>query len=194
MTCVKDRLYWVKWGLKEVLTLYDNNGTRRFTVSLDDSAKCTKWDCCYDNEGIAHHFKKWEPNGDEAYIPHILDNNLNYVKVANNSCWDAEVYARVWDETGNFVDNVYLGIVPAHGGKVLWGNEIVKAAKELNPKIGENSKTFSVILSVGAPKRDVEFAAGDSRDGKGKMLPVYDLNGEFKYYRNVDFDHDAFEE
>ncbi|RMD46833.1 MAG: hypothetical protein D6831_01130 [Aquificota bacterium] len=190
-----DRLYWVKWGLTEELKIM-KDGNTIFTVKLDENAKCTGWDCCYDNDGNAAYFKKWEPNGDEAYIPHLLNNNLTYVKVANNSCWDAEVYARVWDENGHFVDNVYLGIVPAHGGKIFWGNEIFSKAKSLNPDLGTGGGygTFSAILTVGAPKRDVEFAAGDSRDGKGKMLPVYDLDGEFKYYRQVDFDHDAFEQ
>jgi len=125
----------------------------------------------------------------------MMNSNLMYVKVANNSCWDAEVYAKVWDEDGDFVDNVYLGVVPAHGGNIFWGNQIFKKAKALNPALGGGYGTFSAILTVGAPKRDVEFAAGDSRDGKGKMLPVYDASFDNDGgYRNKDFDEDYFEQ
>ena len=188
-----DRLYWVKWGLTEQLDIISPDNDVVFRVKMDEKAKCTNWDCCYDNEGNQPYFKKWEPNGQEAYIPHLLNNGLTYVKVANNSCWDAEVYARVWDEDGDFVDNVYLGVVPAHGGAIFWGKDIFAKAKALNPAIGGGYGTFSAIITVGAPKRDVEIAAGDSRDGKGKMLPVYDLDGQELYYRNVNFDQDTFD-
>ncbi|RMD46843.1 MAG: hypothetical protein D6831_01115, partial [Aquificota bacterium] len=187
-----DRLYWVKWGLTEQLVI-KKDGVPQFTVKMDENAQCVKFECCYDGKDTPY-FKKWEPNGDEAYIPHLLNNGLTYVKVANNSCWDAEVYARVWDEKGHVADNVYLGIVPAHGSAIFWGNQIFSKAKATEPALGGGYGTFSAILTVGAPKRDVEFAAGDSRDGKGKMLPVYDLDGQELYYRNVDFDHDIFEQ
>ncbi len=75
----KDRLYWVKWGLEEVLEIYKDNNLQ-FTVSMDEDAQCVKFECCYDNEGNQPYFKKWEPNGQEAYIPHLLNNGLTYVK------------------------------------------------------------------------------------------------------------------
>jgi len=190
-----DRLKWVKWGLNISLSIIAPDNTEAYTYEMDETDPSVIKlinSCCYENDPVPY-FLKWEPNGDEAYIPHLLNNSLTYVKISNNSCWDAEVYARVWDEKGHVVDNVYLGTVPAHGGKIVWGNEIFAKAHALNPEIGGGYGTFSAILTVGAPKRDVEFAVGDSRAGKGKMLPVYDLNGEELYYRNVDFDEDIFE-
>ena len=190
----KNRLYWIKWGLKESLSFYDNDGVYRFTLSMDENANCFRKKCCYENDGNAYYFIKWEPNGDEIYIPHLLNNYLTYIKIANNSCWDTEVYARVWDENGHFVDNVYIGVVPAHGGKILWGADLFKRAKVLNPYIGKGggTGTFSSILTVGAPKRDIEVAVGDSRDGKGKMLPANDLKENVIFYRNERLDSDAF--
>ncbi len=191
-----DRLKWVKWGLDISLSIIAPDSTEAYTYEMDETdpsvVKAIN-SCCYENDPVPY-FLKWEPNGDEAYIPHLLNNSLTYVKISNNSCWDAEVYATVWDEKGHVVSNIYLGTVPAHGGKILWGNEIFAKAHALNPEIGGGYGTFSAILTVGAPKRDIEFAVGDSRAGKGKMLPVYDLDGGFKYYRNVNFDHDAFEQ
>jgi hypothetical protein len=50
-----------------------------------------------------------------------------------------------------------------------------------------------MILTVGAPKRDVEFAAYDNRANKTKMVPVYDLDAHDWTYRNVPFYQDIFE-
>ena len=189
-----ERLKWVKWGLTIGLSIINPDGVDIYDYEADEtdpSVISAIKNCCYENDTFPY-FLKWEPNGQEAYIPHLLNNGLTYIKIANNSCWDAEVYARVWDEDGDFVDNVYLGVVPAHGGAIFWGKDIFAKAKFLNPSLGGGYGTFSAIITVGAPKRDVEIAAGDSRDGKGKMLPVYDLDGEHKYYRNADFDKDVF--
>jgi len=189
-----DRLNWVKWGLTESLKIY-KDAQLLFTVKMDEKAQCKSWNCCYENEYGSAYFMKWEPNGSQFFIPHLLNNGLTYVKISNHSCWDGDIYAEVWDEGGNFVNNIYLGKVPAHGGKILWGNQILSKARALNPRIGTTGLgTFSILLTVGAPKRDVEIAVGDSRPGKGKMLPVYDApfarNGG---YRNAEFSDDFFE-
>ncbi len=192
-TTGNDRLNWVKWGLTEELEIYKDS-QHLFTIKMDERAKCRDWDCCYDSKAGDEYFLRWEPNGSQFFIPHLLNNGLTYVKVSNHSCWDGEIYAEVWDENGDFVDNIYLGVAPAHGSKILWGKDIFAKARALNPRIGGGYGTFSAIITVGAPKRDVEVAAGDSRNGKGKMLPVYDAPfGRNNGYRNTEFDKDFFD-
>ena len=191
----EDRLWWVRWGLEEELKIYSPDNELAYTVSLneEEAAKCAPDNCCYDADKVAY-FKKWEPNGDEAYIPYMIDSNMFRVIVSNNSCWDAEIYARVWDSKGHVVDNIYLGKVGKNSVRLLTGDYIAAKAKREHPDLLRRiSPLYSVILTVGAPKRDVEFAAYDQRTGKAKMIPVYD-NGDHEWtYRNVEFFQDPFE-
>ena len=191
----KRRLWWVRWGLEESLKIYSPDNDLAFTVSLDEeeAAKCDDRKCCYDADGVAY-FKKWEPNGDEAYLPYMIDSNMFRVIVSNNSCWDAEIYARVWDSKGHVVDNIYLGKVGKNSVRILTGDYIAAKAKREHPDLLRRiSPLYSVILTVGAPKRDVEFAAYDQRTGKAKMIPVYDNGAHEWTYRNVEFFQDPFE-
>ncbi|NPA53781.1 MAG: hypothetical protein GXO21_03830 [Aquificae bacterium] len=191
----KEYLKMVRWGLSLNFEIYDDKGNLAYSYSLKESDKAVLDkinDCCYDND-FGGYFLLWKPNGDEAYIPYMLNLNQFRVIVSNNSCWDAEIYARVWDSKGHVVDNVYIGTVGANSSKLLFGDEIFKKAQAENPELGQGaSPLYSVILTVGAPKRDVEFAAYDNRAGKTKMVPVYDLNAHDFTYRNVEFNTDAF--
>lgn len=192
-------LKMVRWGLKYTFSILDNDNNEVYKYVLTESdesilRKVDKLSCCYDND-FAGYFLLWKPNGDEAYIPYMLNSNMFRVVISNNSCWNAEVYARVWDSKGRVVDNVYLGTVGKNSVKILTGDYIFKRAKQFNPFLGKKtSPLYSVILTVGAPKRDVEFAAYDNRSGKAKMIPVYDLNSHEWTYKNVDFDTDGFEQ
>ncbi len=190
----KKRLWWVRWGLEEELKIYSpDNDT--FTVSLneEEAAKCDTRKCCYDADGTAY-FKKWEPNGDEAYIPYMIDDSQFYIVISNNSCWDAEIYARVWDSAGRVVDNVYLGKIGKNSVRFITGASIAFEARKEHPQILRNIiPLYSVMLTIGAPKRDVEIAAYDNRNGKSKMVPVYDNGAHHWSYRNVPFNQDIFE-
>ena len=191
----RDRLWWVRWGLEEELRIYSPDNDLAFTVTLneEEAAKCAPDKCCYDADKVAY-FKKWEPNGDEAYVPYMLDSNMFRIVVSNNSCWDAEIYARVWDNKGNVVDNIYLGKVGKNSVRILTGDYIAAKAKREHPSLLRRmAPLYSVILTVGAPKRDVEFAAYDNRNGKSKMIPVYDNGAHEWTYRNVEFFQDPFE-
>ncbi len=191
----RDRLWWVRWGLEEKLKIYGPDNDLAFTVSLDEeeAANCAPDKCCYDADKVAY-FKKWEPNGDEAYVPYMLDSNMFRIVVSNNSCWDAEIYARVWDNKGNVVDNIYLGKVGKNSVRILTGDYIASKARREHPNLLRRmAPLYSVILTVGAPKRDVEFAAYDNRNGKSKMIPVYDNGAHEWTYRNVEFYQDPFE-
>ncbi|NPA53210.1 MAG: hypothetical protein GXO21_00925 [Aquificae bacterium] len=151
--------------------------------------------CCYDADRVAY-FKKWEPNGTQAYVPYMLNLNQFRVIVSNNSCWDADIYARVWDSKGRVIDNVYIGTVGANSSKLLFGDEIFKKAQAQYPELGKDaSPLYSMILTVGAPRRDVEFAAYDNRAGKTKMVPVYEANVHDTQggYRNAEFFQDVFQ-
>ncbi len=185
------RLSSIQWGLTEIFDIY-KDGTKVFSIKMDEKADCFKEKCCYD-KGSQHYFLFWKSNGDEAFVPYMLNMNRFRIAVSNNSCWDAEIYARVWDEKGRVADDVYLGKIKANSVKILFGDRIIKAAKKLNPNLLRGtSPLFSMILSVGAPKRDIEFAAYDNRENKTKMIPIYDLSGEEWTYKNVEFTSDPF--
>ena len=192
------RLWWVRWGLEENLKIYDPDGKLAYTVTLNEqTAKDCKINkdrtCCYDADGKAY-FKKWEPNGDEAYIPYMIDDSQFYIVVSNNSCWDADIYARVWDSKGRVVDNVYLGKIGKNSVRFITGASIAFEARKEHPQILRNIiPLYSVMLTIGAPKRDVEIAAYDNRNGKSKMVPVYDNGAHEWTYRNVEFNQDPFE-
>lgn len=190
-------LKMIRWGLKFTLSILDNDNNEVYKYTLTESdepvlRKVDKLSCCYDND-FAGYFLLWKPNGDEAYVPYMLNSNQFRVIVSNNSCWDAEIYGRVWDSRGRVVDNVYLGKIGKNSVKILTGDYIFAKARQFNPLIGKNaSPLYSVILTVGAPKRDIEFAAYDNRNEKSKMIPIYDLDSHEWTYRNVDFDTDAY--
>ncbi len=189
-------LRMIKWGLSLEFDIFDNDNNLVSTYTLSESSEkvLRKIDtCCYDRD-TGGYFLFWKPSGDEAYVPYMLNTDKFRIVVSNNSCWDAEIYARVWDEKGRVADNVYIGTVKANSVKVLFGNQIFSKARSENPDLGKGtSPLYSVILTVGAPKRDVEFAAYDNRETKTKMIPVYDLSGESWTYRNIDLDEDSFE-
>ncbi len=191
-----NKLEKIKWGLSLNFSIYDNDDSFVYSHFLSESSESIlkKLDsCCYELDKGGY-FLYWKPNGDEAYIPYMLNTNLFRVIVSNNSCWDAEIYARVWDEKGRVVDNVYIGVVKANSVRVVYGNEIFSKARKVLPELGKGSSPlYSTILTVSAPKRDVEFAAYDFRNGKSKMIPVYDLGGSEKTYRNVNFVQDPFD-
>jgi hypothetical protein len=191
-----DYLKMTKWGLSLDFTIYNDNDEAVYSYSLSESSESILQkidDCCYERD-TGGYFLFWKPNGDEAYIPYMLNNSNFRIIVSNNSCWDAEIYARVWDEKGRVADNVYIGTVGANSVKLLYGNQIFAKAQMENPNLGKKaSPLYSVILTVSAPKRDIEFSAYDNRSGKTKMIPVYDLNAHEWTYRNVEFIQDTFE-
>ncbi len=187
----------VRWGLKYKFSILDNDNNVAYSYQLTESdepvlKKVASLSCCYDND-YSGYFLLWKPNGDEAYVPYMLNSNQFKVIISNNSCWDAEIYARVWDSKGRVIDNVYLGKVRRNSVRILTGDFVFKKAQQLLPELGRGaSPLYSMILTVGAPKRDVEFAGYDNRQGKTKMIPVYDLDAHDWTYRNVDFDTDTF--
>ncbi len=186
-----ERIPWIKFGLLEDFSIYKDNN-KVFSIKMDEKAECVNIQCCYDKDN-SKYFLFWKPNGDQAYVPYMLNSNQFRVIVSNNSCWDAEVYARVWDSKGRVIDNVYLGKIGKNSVKIFTGDYIFKKAQKELPTLGKGaSPLYSTILTVGAPKRDVEFAGYDNRFGKTKMIPVYDLNAHVWSYRNVDFDTDTF--
>ncbi|NPA53752.1 MAG: hypothetical protein GXO21_03685 [Aquificae bacterium] len=185
------RLNSVQWGLTQELKIIKDT-QQVFSIKMDEKADCFQETCCYEANHF-NYFLFWKSQGEEVYVPYMLSLNQFRVIVSNNSCWDAEIYARVWDEKGRVVDDVFLGIVKANSVQLLTGKYIFQKAQRIHSELGRNTTPlFSMILSIGAPKRDIEVAAYDNRAGKTKMVPVYDLSVDSWTYRNVEFNIDAF--
>jgi hypothetical protein len=185
------RLSSVQWGLTQELEIFKDN-VKLFSIKIDEKAECIKRKCCYDKNNSSY-FLFWKQRGKEIFIPYMLRLNTFRVIVSNNSCFDGDIYARVWDEKGRVAEDVYIGKVKANSVKLLYGDDIFYKARRVNPQLGKGaSPLYSVILNIGVPKRDLEVAAYDNRFSKTKRIPAYDLSGEEWTYRNVDFHEDPF--
>ncbi len=187
----QSKLHWIKWGLTETLNIFKDNNLV-FTIKKDENAPCVKTSCCYDKD-TSKYFLFWKPNGEEAFVPYMINTNQFRVIISNNSCWDSEIYARVWDPKGRVAEDVYLGKLGKNSVKILTGDFIFAKARQKNPNLGKRvAPLYSMILTVSGARRDIEFAAYDNRNGKSKMIPIYDSNSYEWTYRNVDFDTDTF--
>ena len=200
---------FVRWQLDEDLT-FDYLSA---SLNLDSSELPT--DGTYEP-----FFKKWEHNGTTFFMPWVQDAAGVVIKFAlNNPTYTtyhkvmeppydydnaphakpgAEVRAKIWDECGNYVDNVLVGYITDQGGLVVRGKDLWNLAKAHGLTPSDSCKTinqnpnlytdkpgislrdpakvgrFSAIFRVGAPERDVEASAFQATPTGQKALPIYE--------------------
>jgi len=190
---------WNRWQLSMDLEVMGNHHTITSESTTDSRV-----------EPAYGFFKKWEFNGTTFYAPWLMARNGVVVKFALNNVNKitggsgaatpgAEVRAKVWDECGNYADNILVGYIPDQGGLVVRGKDLLNLARAVNPNIATATSAnscksinqnppydslfdpaaagrFSAIFRVGASERDVEASAFQVSPAGEKALPIYQGN------------------
>ena len=184
-----NRLRFVRWDLDESLTVMGNT----HSLSSNDLP-----------EGF---FKKWEPNGTTLWVP-MMNKWNTYIDITHNNPNKKtqvpasgipttheviEIRAKVWDKNENWCDNVLVGTFTDQGRVRISGKQIWNKTKSKCPYISLDG-IFSVLLTVGAPERNIEAAVIQNTKKGIRHLPVYQSKERIDDIRQINNETDFHNE
>ncbi len=163
-----NRMRFVRWQLDESLNIlsYSHNLTSK--------------------DLLERFFKKWEPNGTTLWAPflnkwnttiiisHNNPNKVTQVPASETSTTHdiIEVRAKIWDRDEEWCDNILIAQFTDQGRILIKGKDIWAKAKQKCPTVNING-TFSAMLTISAPERDIEATILQTTKKGIRNLPIY---------------------